>query len=72
VDARTVSAAMSDAFIAFARNGVPDHPGLPAWTPYTLPNRETMAFDSRPRIENDPRGAERRLFATVPYVQPGT
>jgi para-nitrobenzyl esterase len=72
VDARTVSAAMSDAFIAFARNGVPDHPGLPAWTPYTLPNRETMVFDSRPRIENDPRGAERRLFATVPYVQPGT
>jgi para-nitrobenzyl esterase len=31
-----------------------------------------MVFDREPHMENDPRGAERRLFATVPYVQPGT
>ena len=71
-EARAVSASMSDAFIAFAKTGVPDHPGLPTWIPFTLPDRESMVFDHRPRIENDPRGAERRLFATVPYVQPGT
>ena len=71
-EARTVSATMSDAFIGFARNAVPDHEGLPNWKPYSLASRETMIFDYPPRLENDPRGAERRLFATVPYVQPGT
>jgi para-nitrobenzyl esterase len=71
-EARAVSASMSDAFIAFAKDGAPAHAGLPGWTPYSLENRETMIFDTPPRLENDPRGAERRLFAVVPYVQPGT
>ena len=71
-EARAVSSVMSDAFIAFAKTGVPDHGRLPEWTAYSLANRETMIFDNPPRLENDPRGAERRLFATVPYVQPGT
>jgi para-nitrobenzyl esterase len=71
-DAREVSAMMSDAFIALARDGDPSHPGIPEWKPYTLPNRETLMIDRPPRLVNDPRGAERALFATVPYVQPGT
>jgi para-nitrobenzyl esterase len=71
-EARAVSQAMGDAFAAFARTGDPNHRGLPRWMPYTLADRETMVFDRRARLENDPRGAERRLFATVPYVQPGT
>lgn len=71
-EARAVSAMMSDAFISFARTGDPNHRRLPQWQRFTLPRRETMIFDSEPRQENDPRGAERRLFATVPYVQPGT
>jgi para-nitrobenzyl esterase len=25
-----------------------------------------------PRLENDPRGEERKIFEKVPYVQPGT
>ena len=40
--------------------------------PYTLPRRRTMVFDVPPHLEDDPRGAERRLFSKVPYVQPGT
>ena len=71
-DAREISAMMSDAFIAFARTGDPGHAKLPEWRPYTLPNRETLVIDRPPRLENDPRGAERELFARVPYVQPGT
>jgi para-nitrobenzyl esterase len=71
-EARAVSAIMSDAFINFAKNGMPDHERLPDWRPYSLADRETMIFDHPPRLANDPRGAERRLFATVPYVQPGT
>ncbi len=71
-DAEAVSSMMRRAFVAFARSGSPQHDGIPAWRPYTLPKRETLIVDRPPRMENDPRGAERRLFARVPYVQPGT
>lgn len=71
-EAERVSGMMRKAFVAFARSGSPDHDGIPAWQPYTLPDRETLVVDLPPRMENDPRGAERRLFAHVPYVQPGT
>lgn len=71
-DARRMSSLMSEAFIALARTGSPNHAALPVWESYTLENRETMVFDLPPQLENDPRGAERRLFAKVPYVQPGT
>ena len=70
--ARNMAALMSEALIALARNGTPNHTALPDWQRYTLPGRETMIFDWPPRMENDPRGAERELFASVPYVQPGT
>jgi para-nitrobenzyl esterase len=63
---------MSDAFIAFARTGDPNHPGLPQWRPYELTNRATMVFDAQSHLENDPRGEERKLFAQVPYIQRGT
>ncbi|WP_029414717.1 carboxylesterase/lipase family protein [Brevundimonas bacteroides] len=63
---------LSGAFAAFARTGDPNHPGLPAWTPYDLTRRQTMIMDVPPRMEDDPRGGERRLFARVPYIQPGT
>jgi len=71
-DAKAVSRAMQDAFIAFAKSGDPGHKGLPDWEPYTLPARQTMIFDVPPRMVDDPRGGERELFARVPYVQPGT
>jgi len=70
--AQTMADMMSDAFIAFARTGVPAASLLPRWEPYDLTRRQTMVFDVPPRMEDDPRGAERRLFAKVPYVQPGT
>lgn len=71
-DARRMAAAMSDALLAFARRGDPNHAGLPAWKPYSLPRRETMVFDSDSRLQDDPRGGERRLYAQVPFVQRGT
>ena len=54
------------AFLRFARTGDP------GWPAYTLPQRRTMIFDPTPRLEDDPRRAERELFARIPYVQPGT
>lgn len=63
---------MSETFIAFARTGDPNNKLIPRWQRYTLPRRQTLVFDVPSRMEDDPRGAERRLFAKVPYVQPGT
>jgi para-nitrobenzyl esterase len=63
---------MADAFIAFARTGDPNSRGLPAWHRYELPRRQTMLLDDEPRLVDDPRGAERRLFAAIPYIQQGT
>jgi para-nitrobenzyl esterase len=70
--AQAMADMMSEAFIAFARNGDPNGRHLPRWEPYDLARRQTMVFDVPPRLEDDPRGAERRIFAKVPYVQPGT
>ena len=71
-DAVAVSSMMSEAFINFAATGTPSGNRLPDWTPFALPDRPTMIFDAAPRMENDPRGAERKIFERVPYVQPGT
>ncbi|MEW5683819.1 MAG: carboxylesterase/lipase family protein [Pseudomonadota bacterium] len=63
---------MSEAFIAFARTGDPNCKAIPRWEPYALPRRQTMVFDTPSRLADDPRGAERRLFEKVPFVQAGT
>jgi para-nitrobenzyl esterase len=63
---------MSETFIALARTGNPNNKHIPLWKKYTMARRETMVFNVPSHLENDPRGAERRLFAKVPYVQPGT
>jgi para-nitrobenzyl esterase len=63
---------MSDAFIAFARTGNPNHKGIPEWKPYELAQRSTMVFNTESKLVDDPRGAERKLFAQVPYIQRGT
>lgn len=71
-DAVTLASRMSDTWVAFARDGRPRAAGLPDWLPYELSRRATMIFDRQPRVVDDPRGRERRLFEQVPYVQPGT
>jgi para-nitrobenzyl esterase len=57
---------VAEAFLRFARTGDP------GWAAYTLPERRTMVFGREPQAVNDPRGAERALFARIPYIQPGT
>jgi len=70
--AQAMADQMSETFIAFARSGDPNNRQIPIWKKYTMARRETMVFDVPSHLENDPRGGERRLFARVPYVQPGT
>jgi para-nitrobenzyl esterase len=63
---------MQQALLAFARRGDPNYSGMPPWQPYGLARRQTMVFDVASRLEDDPRGAERRLFSKVPFIQQGT
>lgn len=69
---RALSRLMQRRFVAFARTGSPDLPGLPVWPAYDERRRATMVFDVASRIENDPRRWQRALFAPYPYTQPGT
>ncbi len=64
--ARAASAAIMTRFVAFARGGRAD------WPQYRLDRRATMIFDVQSRVEDDPRGWERELFARAPYIQPGS
>jgi para-nitrobenzyl esterase len=70
--ARRMAERMAECFIAFAHKGDPNHAGIPAWSPYDLSRRQTLIFDDDTRMEDDPRGAERRLFSKVPFIQQGT
>ncbi len=70
--AQKLSAQVMAAFAALARTGRPVAKGLPAWAPYTLPNRATMLFDAPSRLVSDPRKWERELWGRVPYIQPGS
>jgi para-nitrobenzyl esterase len=63
---------MSSALVGLARDGVPRVPGGPAWERYDLARRATLLFDESPQLVDDPREAERRLFAKVPFIQQGT
>jgi para-nitrobenzyl esterase len=50
---------MSQIWVAFARNGVPSHPELPPWRPYTASDRGTMELNYSCEWVNDPEREER-------------
>jgi para-nitrobenzyl esterase len=71
-DAQRLAEQMSGMLLALARQGDPNHAGIPHWAPYSLQRRETMLFDLPPHLENDPRGGERKLYERAPFIQRGT
>mgnify|MGYP006168938353 CR=1 FL=1 len=56
---------MSEAWLAFARSGDPNHPGLPKWPRYDAETRATMVFDNKSLVVNNPRGKERAVLDSV-------
>lgn len=60
---------MSDALLAFARSGDPNHPDLPPWPAYRLDDRPTMIFDVECELRADPFGRERTVLDPVSLRQ---
>ena len=56
---------MSDTWVAFARTGNPNHPGLPNWEPYDEKKRLTMVFDAECKEVSDPTKTDRLLLKAV-------
>ncbi len=57
-----IADAMHRAWIAFARTGDPNHPGIPDWPEYDLTRRPTMRFDAECLVLDDPAAADREAF----------
>lgn len=57
---------MSEAWIAFAHDGVPAARELPPWPAYNTEQRHTMIFDTTCRVEDDPGGALREAWSGIP------
>jgi para-nitrobenzyl esterase len=64
--AQQVSDVMSAAWLAFARYGSPNAPGLPSWPAFSAQNRATMVFNVTSRAVNDPLHDERQLLPQTP------
>jgi para-nitrobenzyl esterase len=59
--ARQLAGQLAGVWVAFAKSGNPNHPGIPPWPAYTTAKRETMIFNATVRVENDP-WSELRAF----------
>lgn len=60
-EARELAGRMSDAWIAFARTGNPNHPGLPKWPAFSPDAGEVMVFDDTCAVQFDPDRELRKL-----------
>lgn len=59
---RRLAERMQGTWIAFARDGSPTAPDLPAWPTYDLERRATMIFDETCQVVNDPQAAQRQVW----------
>jgi para-nitrobenzyl esterase len=72
-EANRLAATMSGMLVEYARTGNPNGAlGLPEWPAYDLTRRATMMWEAKPRVEDDPRGAERVFAEKAHYHQAGT
>lgn len=71
-EAQRLADAFSTTLITFARTGEPHSSAVPTWPRYNLDQRPTLLWDTKIKVEDDPRGNERELIEKAPYIQPGT
>jgi para-nitrobenzyl esterase len=64
-DRYALATQMSEAWVSFARNGTPNHSGLPRWNAWNPTDWPTMVFGRETAMVNDPWGEERRTLAAV-------
>ena len=57
---------VQDAWLAFARTGNPNHPGIPEWKPYNGDTRPTMLFNDTCTLVNDPAKEDRLAIGVHP------
>jgi para-nitrobenzyl esterase len=60
-EARALGEKMSDAWIAFARNGDPNHNAIPKWPAYNAQG-PVMIFDNKIEVKSDPDRAARQTL----------
>jgi para-nitrobenzyl esterase len=58
-EARELAGRVCDCWVAFARTGNPNHPGIPHWPAYDPRTVPTMIFDNVCTVKNDPSGEAR-------------
>jgi para-nitrobenzyl esterase len=63
--ARELAARVCATWIAFARDGRPDNPAIPAWPAYTTSDRATLVFDNECRVAHDPNRDARVLWTRI-------
>ena len=56
---------MSGAWVAFARNGNPNHKRIPHWPAFNTSQRATMIWNTPSRVVNDPYRDERLALAAI-------
>jgi para-nitrobenzyl esterase len=64
-EARALAAKVSGAWLAFARTGDPNHPGLPAWPKYDAASGPVMVFDNACAVKNDPDRVARTVITSA-------
>jgi para-nitrobenzyl esterase len=57
---------IAGAWVAFARTGRPDHPGIPHWPPFNATDRPVMEFNLVSRVVDDPLSEVRQILAQMP------
>ena len=63
-EALAFSKQVSQAWVNFARNGNPNHPGMPQWPAYSVEKRAAMILDNTCKAKNDPEGEGLRIIST--------
>jgi len=63
---RHMAEQIGGAWVAFARTGKPDHPGIPHWPAFNTQTRPVMQFNTVSRVVDDPLSEVRKILSAGP------